>query len=208
MSDLLIKVMEREDLNINRFSMLDLLLLQSSIEDDLRTNLKDILFYLFDTEVNDIKRKEDFNYVFKNCLDLLQDQIERLGHLTKQELIIWHSSIFMCLKSFKNSVETKYLLEDKEKIVVLLEDIFKTSFHKFLEYQSKDPRVYSEIIDKLCDETIIKGFRYVHKKSGSQTTTTLDREHQERGIRVNERILKLIEYKPKIENKIKWGDIK
>lgn len=165
MSELLVKLMDREALNKNIFISLTPELLYNTITNDLRTTLQEILFELFSYELNTDKDKRLFNDVFESCLTRLNTEIDRLGHLNDGEILVWHSSVFMCLKSFRDSVESKFSLEDKPNIIELFDTIFRTSLYKFLEYNSKKQKLQTEIKEKLCDETEIHGFQYIHKKS-------------------------------------------
>ena len=114
MNNQILSVVEREDLNLNNFTILDTSILVPTIIDDLKTNLKDILFYLFQHKIKTKELEKKFNGIFLETQNLLENEINRLGHLTKNELIVWHSSIFMSLMSFKNTVESKYTLNNHQ----------------------------------------------------------------------------------------------
>ena len=133
MSDELIKVMEREDQNVELFSILDKNLLLETVVNDLKTSLKDLLVGMFSNQLSGKSREVIFNAILRKCLQRLDDEINRIKDFNRKELIVWHKSVFMSLKSFGNSVSTRFTIEDHQEIIRLFNEILNTSFYKFLD---------------------------------------------------------------------------
>lgn len=164
MNNGLIKIMERENSNIELFPILKTELLFKTITDDLKTNLKDLLFELFRNQIGGKSREIIFNSILNECSRILDEEISRVNDFTNKELIVWHRSIFMSLKSFGNSVSSKYTIRNNMEVIELFKEIFKSSFYKFLDYNSSKEKLKVNLKEKLLIKSEVKGFEYLQSR--------------------------------------------